>query len=127
MGKKFLIDTNVIIEYISGILPKGSAEVAYDAIENDFNISVINRIEILGHPAANDELSDFLGLAHQYELTPAVTEKTIELRKTYKIKLPDAIIAATALLNSLTLITRDTNDFRKINGLKVIAPYKHAE
>lgn len=64
MGKEFLIDTNVIIEYISGILPKGSAEVAYGAIENDFNISVINRIEILGHPAANDELSDFLGLAY---------------------------------------------------------------
>ncbi len=126
MGKKFLIDTNVIIEFIGGILPKDRAQVAFDAIENDFNISVINRIEILGHPAANEDLSDFLDFAHQYELTPAIAEKTIELRKANKIKLPDAVIAATALLNSLTLITRDTNDFRKIKGLKVIAPYKQA-
>jgi predicted nucleic acid-binding protein len=63
-------------------------------------------------------------LAYQYQLTPAIVEKTIELRKAYKIKLPDAIIAATALVNKLTLISRDTNDFRKVKGLKVIAPYK---
>jgi len=123
MGKKFLADTNPLIEYISGTLNKSSANLAYDAINNDFNISVINRIEILAHPLANDALTDFLSLAHQYELTSEIVTKTIEIRKTYKPKLPDAIIAATAIVHQLTLITNDS-DFYKIEGLSILNPYK---
>ncbi len=126
MGKKFLIDTNPLIEYISGILNKESANLAYDAINSDFNISVINRIEILAHPLANEALLDFLNLAHQYELTPEVVNMTIVIRKKYKLKLPDAIIAATAMVNKLTLITNDS-DFHKTEGLNIINPYKEVK
>lgn len=49
---------------------------------------------------------------------------TIEIRKKYKIKLPDAIIAGTALTYSLTLVTRNTKDFDKIEGLSVINPHE---
>jgi len=48
---------------------------------------------------------------------------TIELRKEYKIKLPDALIAAPALHYRLGLITRNTFDFKKIDGLEVINPH----
>ncbi|MFY8003432.1 MAG: PIN domain-containing protein [Chitinophagaceae bacterium] len=48
---------------------------------------------------------------------------TAELRKNFKIKLPDAIIAATAIVNELTLITRNTNDFKHINILRTINPW----
>ncbi|HAL83190.1 MAG TPA: hypothetical protein DCO83_13965 [Mucilaginibacter sp.] len=48
---------------------------------------------------------------------------TIELRKKYKIKLPDALIAATALHYRLILITRNISDFNKIAGLKIINPH----
>ncbi|MFM9836651.1 MAG: PIN domain-containing protein [Cyclobacteriaceae bacterium] len=53
-----------------------------------------------------------------------IIEKTIELRKTHKTKLPDAIIAATAIVYDLTLISRNTSDFKNIEGLKVIDPHK---
>ncbi|MBS1751893.1 MAG: hypothetical protein JST63_18485 [Bacteroidetes bacterium] len=46
------------------------------------------------------------------------------MRKTYNIKLPDAIIAATALSYELILITRNTIDFKNINNLKLINPWE---
>ncbi len=57
------------------------------------------------------------------ELDRDIIERTILLRKAQKIKLPDAIIAATALVHNLTLITRNTGDFSKITGLKIIDPH----
>ena len=52
-----------------------------------------------------------------------VVDKTIEICKQHKIKLPDAIIAATALVNNFTLVTRNIDDFKNIAGLKTINPY----
>ena len=48
---------------------------------------------------------------------------TAELRKKHRIKLPDAIIAATAIAYSLTLVTRNTDDFRNIPDLNIIDPF----
>ncbi len=47
-------------------------------------------------------------------------EYLIEIRRKYKIKLPDAIVAATSLCNHLTLTTRNTKDFERIEELEVI-------
>jgi len=49
-----------------------------------------------------------------------IAEKTYLLRREHRIKLPDAIIAATALANQFTLITRNTTDFWNIKGLTFI-------
>jgi predicted nucleic acid-binding protein len=56
-------------------------------------------------------------------MTDLVVEKTISLKRTLKIKLPDAVIAATAIVNNLTLISRNDEDFRKISGLKYLNPF----
>jgi predicted nucleic acid-binding protein len=123
VGKRFLIDTNVLLEYIGKVLPPSSNITVDKIISEDFNISVINRIEVLGHPSANKDIIDFLDLAKQYELTKAIVDQTIALRKVHKIKLPDAVIAATAIFYNLTLVSRNTKDFENINGLEVINPY----
>ena len=52
-----------------------------------------------------------------------IADKTIELRKKYKIKLPDAIIAATAIVYNLILVSRNITDFNKIEGINIINPY----
>ncbi|WP_425571141.1 PIN domain-containing protein [Olivibacter ginsenosidimutans] len=52
-----------------------------------------------------------------------VKEETIKIRRRYSIKLPDAIIAATAISHKLTLITRNTKDFSAIKGLKSVNPF----
>lgn len=63
-------------------------------------------------------LEDFVINTNIYELLEDIIEETIRLRKQIKIKIPDAIIAATALTNNMTLITRNTNDFTGIVNLK---------
>lgn len=49
-----------------------------------------------------------------------ISNSTIEIRKAYKTKLLDAIIVATALVNTLTIVTRNTKDFDEIEGLEVL-------
>lgn len=58
-----------------------------------------------------------------FSLYDEVVEKTIELRRLYKVKLPDAIIAATAIVFELTLISRNDKDFIQIPELKYINPF----
>jgi toxin FitB len=58
-----------------------------------------------------------------FQLPRPIVEQTILLRKKHKIKTPDAIIAATALVHDLTIITRNSGDFEKIEGLKTVNPY----
>ncbi|MEM6264058.1 MAG: PIN domain-containing protein [Bacteroidota bacterium] len=52
-----------------------------------------------------------------YHFSESIVAQTISLRKHHKIKLPDAIIAATALVHNLTLITSNTADFHRVRGL----------
>jgi toxin FitB len=68
-------------------------------------------------------METFIGCAAILELTDEVINKTIEIRKSKKINLPDAIIAATSIVNNLILITRNTADFKNIIGLQVIDPH----
>lgn len=121
------MDTNVIIDYTSNLLPvKGTAFVE-NICNVDFNISVVVKIESLGYgneTAKMKLLEEFLATATIYPLDDTTTQKTIELRKIKKLKLGDAIIAATALVYDLTLITRNTSDFKNIPELKTIDPHK---
>ena len=102
MGKPYLIDSNAVIDYLMGKLP-ASGMVFLDEIINDIpNVSVITQIEVLGFNSSGTTeklLTDFFDDAFILGLTDEVVEKTIELRKAHKIKLPDAIIAATALIS----------------------------
>ena len=90
-------------------------------------VSVITKIELLGFNATNSQeqtvTETFINGALVFELDETVTSQTISLRKLYRIKLPDAIIAATAIAYNLTLLTRNTSDFIKIPDLKCVDPY----
>jgi hypothetical protein len=75
-------------------------------------------MEILGHQfRKNSEekfIRELLGLFNMLYIDQKTADKVIEIRKSNRIKLPDAIIAATAISNGLSLITRNIDDFRKI-------------
>ena len=124
MGTQYLIDSNTVIEFLGGILSSSASNRLQDIVElNTHYLSVINQIELLGFngPAAEMEtLEAFIACCNVLPLSDAVVQKTIELRKAYKIKLPDAVIAATALVHNLKVITRNISDFDKIQGLEVI-------
>jgi len=70
-------------------------------------------------------LNDFVNSSVIYPLSPDVVKRTIELCKRDKIKLPDAIIAATALSENLILVTRNTDDFKNISGLELYNPWEN--
>ena len=66
-----------------------------------------------------DIIKNFLSLCKIENILTEIKEKTIELRKSYNIKLPDAIIASTAIINSVPLLSADTI-FSKITELNFI-------
>ena len=123
---QYLIDTNAIIDYLGQKLPATSMEFMNQIIDKVPNISVISKIEVLGFNAPEQHyqlLSDFMYDATVLDLTSSVVDTCIDIRKKNKTKLPDAIIAATAIVYELVLITRNTSDFKNIQGLKLIDPY----
>jgi len=124
VGKGYLIDSNAIIDFFNKALPENGKNFL---ISIEPIISIITFIEIFGNNKADDreikELQKFCEIATIYNVDPNVSLITIELRKSYKIKLPDALIAATALFYNLVLITRNVSDFEKIEGLEIVNPH----
>lgn len=129
MGVSHLWDTNTAIYYLQQQFPP-AAETFIDNLlkEGQPVISAITEIELLCWRTATDKdimvLQNFINDALVVELEPPIKEKTAELRKIYRIKLPDAIIAATALVNGFKLITRNIADFKNIPGLELINPWE---
>lgn len=123
MGKSYLIDINVIIDFSENRLPLNAKLFVAEVIDNEPNISIINKIELLGFSLVTSEIIEFTNSTNIINLTEDVANQTINLRKKRKIKLPDAIIAATALVYNLTLISRNLKDFDGIDGLAFINPY----
>lgn len=129
MGVNYLWDTNTAIYYLQQLFSK-EAEDFMDGIlkESVPTISAITEIELLCWKTATHKdltvLKSFIGDSLVFELEQEIKNKTVELRKKYAIKLPDAIIAATALVNDLTLISRNAKDFAKIDGLGLINPFE---
>jgi len=126
MGTQYLIDSNVVIDYLSGKLIPNGMTFMNGVVNAVPKVSVITKIEVLGYntlPVAYQILTDFMDDSDILELSESVAIQTIALRKQYKIKLPDAIIAATALVHGFELISRNTSDFKNVTGLTVIDPY----
>ena len=124
---QYLIDTNVVIDYLGQKIPLSGMDFMNNIIDAMPNISVVTKIEVLGFNAPDEHyklLSNFMDDALILDLTPDVINLSIAIRKTGKIKLPDAIIAATALVFDLTLITRNSADFKNITGLKIVNPHE---
>ena len=121
MEQRYLIDTNVIIDNFGNKLPENAKKLLYSV---DLIVSAVTKIEVLGWINATKEqlqpLYDFMEIANILPINEAVIEKTITIRQTKKIAIGDAIIAATAYVYNLVLISRNISDFKNIDGLKII-------
>jgi predicted nucleic acid-binding protein len=116
-----------VIDYLGQKFPSTGMNFMNNVIDNIPNISVITKIEVLGFNAPEEHyrlLTEFMDDAIIFDLEPRVIEVCISLRKQYKTKLPDAIIAATALVYDFILISRNISDFKNINSLNVINPHE---
>ena len=126
MGMNMLVDSNVIIDYVSNRIPEKSAKQLDIYFNSNFSVSIISKIEVLGFNTLDyelEQLESFIQLSSVVYIDEAVADKTIEIRRMKRIKLPDAIIAATALVQNCILLSHNTTDFKKIEGLQVLDPY----
>jgi len=129
MGLNYLWDTNAVIYYLKQEYTP-SAEQFIDHILQAYQpaFSVITEIELLSWKAATEKdlaiTREFISLSHVINLEKLIKEQTATIRINHNLKLPDAIIAATALEYSFTLLTRNTKDFREIHGLTVVNPHE---
>jgi len=106
---KPLFDTNILIDYLNAV-PQARAELnRYETR----SISVISWMEVLvGTPPEVEEATRaFLAGFDVIQLDKEIAERAVSLRRSHGIKLPDAIIWATAEVESLLLVTRNTKDF----------------
>ncbi|MEJ0004102.1 MAG: type II toxin-antitoxin system VapC family toxin [Pararobbsia sp.] len=118
---KALFDTNILIDYLSGV---GSAKKELARYEHGA-ISTITWMEVLVGASAEDEASirAWLSSFDVIALDSAIANRAVEIRKQKKIRLPDAIIWASAQIHSLLLVSRNTKNFPADHpGVRV--PYK---
>jgi len=97
-------------------IPAHGMEVISAIVDKTPHISVVSQIEVLRFndtPENESVLTDFINMSIIHSLSQSIVQRTIELSKQSKIKLPDAIIAATALTENFTLVTRNIEDFKK--------------
>jgi hypothetical protein len=123
---EYLVDTNILIYHTVG------SEVISNFIRNlivqeAFNVSVLTKIEFLGwdkhSPEGFQKCRELIELANLYFVDDDTAEKAIELKRRGKIKLADAVIAATAIVNNLRLVTRNVDDYKAVKGLEVFNPF----
>ena len=114
-----LLDSNTII-YLSKRLI--SIDDIFTDKEDRYAISVITYMEVLGYEFDSKEEEKFIREMFSYlkvlYIDEDISNKVIELKRKNKIKLPDAIICATAILNKATLVTNDIR-LKNINKLKL--------
>ncbi|MDQ6982326.1 MAG: type II toxin-antitoxin system VapC family toxin [Mariprofundus sp.] len=105
-----LFDTNILIDYLNGIEAARNELLLYDKP----CISNITWMEVLVCTSCEDEEIQLRAFLSRFTVLPVnmdVSEKGVELRRQYRMRLPDAIVWATATCNALLLVSRNTKDF----------------
>ena len=128
MATKHLIDTSIAIKYLNQTLPINGVAFIDGFINTDCTISFISEIElqVWNPPDPNDIIvyEQFVSQSDIIGINSAIISETIAIRKNYKLRIADAIIAATALNFDLTLVADNDNDFLRIPSLKYFNPRK---
>lgn len=118
---KALFDTNILIDYLGGV---GAAKKELARYEYR-SISTITWMEVLVGTTVDDEATvrAWLGSFEVIALDSAIANRAVEIRKQKRLRLPDAIVWASAQVNFLLLVSRNTKDFPADEpGVRV--PYK---
>lgn len=126
MAKGYLIDTSAVIKYLNGTFPEKSLERLDRILDKESTVSFITEIELQVWNPPNPQ---DIGIYQQFimgstvlGIEESIIQETIRIRKNYNLKLPDALIAATAIVYKLTLVADNDKDFLKIPSLKYLNP-----
>lgn len=122
-GIEYLLDTNMVIGLLKGQAPAIALAEQVGLALDKTAVSQITRMELLGYPKLTDDedqaIRAFLAACQIRLLDEQIEAQAIRLRRHGTFKLPDAIIAATALSGALRLVTLDQGmlqGLEKFNG-----------
>jgi predicted nucleic acid-binding protein len=106
---KALFDTNILIDFLNAVSEARDELGRY----SEKAISIITWMEVMigTHAEVESRTRAFLDSFTVVELQSAIAERAVDLRRHHRMKLPDAIIWASADIHSMVLITRYTKDF----------------
>lgn len=114
---RILVDSYVLVDHLRG-------HRRFVRGEDDLHVSAITRAELFAGRATEERrIRRLLEPMTEIDVDTAIAERGGRLRRTTSLRLPDALIAATALEHRLTLVTRNTQDFAGVKALKVRAPF----
>lgn len=109
-GSNLVLDTNIVLGYLSG--KAFAVDFLNEHPEDDLFVSAITRMELLSFPEITDDeeqaVTEFLDCVGVMPVDPVIENAAIQIRRATKRKLPDCIIAATALRLEATLVTCDS-------------------
>ena len=127
MEVNVLLDTNVLVYHVAGD-PAATKYLDETIARRSFYLSILSVIEFLGWHGHTDEefikCKELIELAAILPVSKEVADKAIELRRSKRIKLADAVIASTALVNNLSLVTTNMRDLKGIRDLQIINPLR---
>lgn len=90
-------------------------------------VSAVSYVEVLGYHHLSEterkHFSAFFAEARVLPLSQPVLDQAVRIRQAKKIKLGDSLVAGTALLYDLTLVTRNVDDFIGVKNLRVLNPF----
>jgi predicted nucleic acid-binding protein len=109
-----LVDTDIFIDHL-----RGSAAIKVG--RNRLHYSVITRAELFAGNSGTDLTSQLLAPFREVTVDRAVAERAGRVAREFQLRLPDALIAATALEHDLALVTRNRKDFAKVRSLRIRA------
>jgi len=120
---RWILDSNVWIDAGAGRADACRAVLQAGGIEW-CGFSAMSRLEVLGYArlTADEEnrLLQMFAQFHELPVTDEVIARAILVRREFRLKTPDAVIAATALLTNADLVTRNISDFTRVRGLAVV-------
>ena len=126
MAKGYLIDTSAVIKYLNQTFPAKAISFINEIIDSESNISFISEIELQvwnpSNPKDIDVYLQFVQASNVFGISQEIIASTILIRKNHKLKLADALIAATAIVNDLILLADNDKDFLKVDGLNYVNP-----
>jgi len=125
---KVLIDTDILIDHLRGLDKAKEYLKKIESGKVKGVISVITEAELSAGESMRDILVQIkvrrlVRILEKVEVTSEIAWKAGELRRNYKCRLMDALIAATALNLNLKLVTRNVKHYEKIKGLEIEEPY----
>ncbi|MGL5857527.1 MAG: type II toxin-antitoxin system VapC family toxin [Angustibacter sp.] len=110
-----LVDTDVFVDHLRGAAQLRSGR-------NRLHYSVVTRAELFAGTSATGHVATLLAPFRELPVDRAVAERAGRVRRECGVRLPDALIAATALQHGMAVVTRNHGDFDRVRGLRVRQP-----